>query len=150
MQASTNVNRSRGRHARNAAGVTLIELLVVMAIVGLLTAIATPSYMRYMMRTHRAAAKSCMTEYAQFMERYYTEKMTYVDAAPDPACKTDGGLDAQYTLSVGSVTTRAYIVTATPINSQLTRDTQCGVLTLDQAGTRTEAGTGDLTACWSR
>jgi len=39
-----------------------------------------------------------------------------------------------------------FTVTAVPINAQLSRDTECGTLGLDQAGTKTVTGTGS--ACW--
>jgi Tfp pilus assembly protein PilE len=43
---------------------------------------------------------------------------------------------------------RTYRVRATPIGAQLTGDTQCGTLTLNQAGLRTESGTGTVNDCW--
>jgi type IV pilus assembly protein PilE len=74
--------------------------------------------------------------------------MTYVDAAPDLACRTEGNLDQRYTIAVGGLGQNAYTVTATPIGVQLARDTLCGTLTLDQTGARTASGTGGVDACW--
>jgi type IV pilus assembly protein PilE len=102
-------------------------------------------------RTNRAAAKSCMLETAQFMERWYTTNLTYAGAALAPGgCRTDGGLDTRYTLSLGSLAQNTYTVTATPIGAQLSGDGLCGTLTLNQAGARTESGSGDVATCWSR
>lgn len=132
------------------AGFTLIELMIVVLIVAVLAAIAVPSYRQYVIRTNRAAAKACMSEYAQYMERYYTTKMTYVGGAPLLGCAADGGLNQRYTISAAVVaaTQRTYTVTATPINGQLSGDTKCGTLTVDQAGVRTESGTADVAYCW--
>ena len=65
---------------RKSAGMSLIELLTVVSIVAILAAIAIPSYTTYVTKTNRAAARACMSEAAQYMERFYTTKMTYIGA----------------------------------------------------------------------
>lgn len=126
-------------------GVTLIELLVVMVVVALLSAIAWPSYQQYVMRTHRAAARACLMEAAQFMERYYTTNMTYVGAPLALGCESDGNLDTKYAFDFNpAVTQRTYRIRAVPIGAQQDRDTQCGTLSINQAGARTPTTDG----CW--
>jgi type IV pilus assembly protein PilE len=134
---------------RPARGFTLIELMITVAIVGILAAIAYPSYQNHIIRTQRAAAKACASEYATFMERYYTTNLTYVGAAPgNLACAAQGNLDQRYTFAVGSLARRTYTVTATAIGAQATQDTDCGNLTLDQAGVRGASGTKGPAYCW--
>jgi type IV pilus assembly protein PilE len=135
---------------RRTAGFTLVELMIVVVIIAILAGIAVPSYRAYVVRGHRAAAKACMSEYTQYMERWYTTRMTYVGAAPTLGCATESGLDTRYTLSAAVVapTQRTYTVTATPIGAQLASDTKCGTLTVDQTGARTKSGTGTLAECW--
>jgi type IV pilus assembly protein PilE len=53
-----------------------------------------------------------------------------------------------YGWAAGEPTRSTYTIVATPINAQVTRDTQCGALKIDQAGTRTIGGTGTLNQCW--
>jgi len=127
---------------RGLRGFTLVELMIVVAIVGIIASVAYPSYQDHVRRTHRSAAKACMMEHAQFLERYYTTNMTYVDAAPDLACRTNGNLNQRYTIAVGNLGGNTYRVTATPRGDQ-TAD-ECGTLTLDQTGARGAAGA----QCW--
>ncbi len=135
---------------RKQSGVTLIELLVVVLIIGILAAIAVPSYTGYVTRGNRAAARACTSEMAQFMERYYTSNLSYVGAAPVLGCQNEGGLNLRYTLTVDTLAQNTYRLVATPIGTQLSNDAVCGVLTLNQSGARTISGTGSTSECWAR
>lgn len=136
---------SRNIQIRGAAGVTLIELLVAVAIVGILAGIAYPSYQRYVARTHRNAAAACLSQYAQFMERFYTTNLTYLDAEPVMGCQTENSMNRHYTFAVTvGADGRSFVARATPVGAQATLDATCGVLSLDQAGGRSPANN----ACW--
>ena len=128
-------------------GFTLVELMIVVAILGIIGSIAYPSYQDYIIRSNRSAAKACVLEHAQFMERFYTTNMTYVGAAPDLGCRINGNLNQRYNIAVGNLGTSTYSVTATPIGAQV-RDAECGTLSIDQAGTRSRTGSGALGSCW--
>jgi type IV pilus assembly protein PilE len=135
---------------RKQAGVTLIELMIAVAIVAILAAIAYPSYQRYVVRTHRNSASACLSQYAQFMERHYTANLTYVGAAPgNLACARENDLDRRYTIGIrGTPTARAYILDATPRDTQAAQDAACGTLTINQTGARSVSGTAGRDACW--
>lgn len=132
------------------AGMTLVELMIVTAIIAILAAIAYPSYQNYVARTHRSAAESCLSQYAQFMERYYTTNLSYVGAVPSLPCRTDNGLNQRYTIVANNPlpTASTYVVTATPISLQARVDAQCGTLTIDQTGRRQVSGTAGIDRCW--
>jgi type IV pilus assembly protein PilE len=140
-------------------GFTLIELMVVVAIIAILSVIAYPSYIAYITKTNRKAAEGCLSTYANYMERYYTTNLRYdQDTQSTPVANTlpqnmdcagngQTGLNYSYSFKT-AVTATAYTLQAVPIGVQLTRDKQCGTLTLNQAGTRTSSGTGQLAQCW--
>lgn len=137
---------------RRSAGFTMIELMIVVAIIAILAAIAVPAYSNYVVKAHRVAAEGCLSEYANYMERYYTTNLRYdQDTSTPPVANTLPALDCASAQRTGAnysysptLDVSSYTVTATPINGQLTRDTKCGVLSLNQAGARSPTVEG----CW--
>lgn len=149
VQFRSSVNRPVAALAgRRDAGFTLLELMIVVAIIAVLASIAYVSFERSVVETRRKAATACLQEGAQFMERWYTTRLTYQGASPTPACETD--LAPFYSFPPPTVATAtAYTLTAVPLNQQLARDTLCGTLSIDQTGARTESGTAtNITQCW--
>lgn len=138
----------------SAWGFSLIELMIVVAIVAILAAIAYPSYTHYVIKTRRVAGAACVSEIANYMERYYTTNMRYdQDAAavangvPNLDCSSPAQTGNNYAYTLNPMSANAYTVIATPQGPQVA-DTDCGVLTLDQAGKRTKSGTDTLDRCF--
>jgi prepilin-type N-terminal cleavage/methylation domain-containing protein len=66
------------RTVRTDGGWTLVELLVVVAILGILLAIAVPSYLGYTHRATDRTAEANLREALPSVEAYYTDQKTYV------------------------------------------------------------------------
>jgi len=135
----------------HAKGFTLIEVMIVVAIVAILASIAIPSYQEHVVKSKRAKAEGCLLEMSQFAERYYTSNSTYVGLVlPNLGCR--GELEtapASYNFGFpAAVAARTYTIQAVPQNAQAASDDECGTLTINQAGVKTESGTQDVRYCW--
>ena len=131
-------------------GMTLIELVIVISIIGLLAAIAVPSYRQYVLRANRAEAKSAMLNIAAAQEKFYLQNNTYAtDAQLSTAAPGGLGIPATtdkgyYTLSIANGADAAgFSATATATGSQAA-DSRCATFTIDQAGTRSATSVD----CW--
>ena len=61
---------------RTAGGFTLIELMVVVAVIGILSAIAYPSYAEYLRKSRRTDGRRALLEAAGAMEKYFSANLT--------------------------------------------------------------------------
>jgi type IV pilus assembly protein PilA len=71
------IERIKRRIAREESGFTLIELLVVIVILGILVAIAVPSYLSFRGNAQQAAAQSNVRSAIPAAEGYYQIGSTY-------------------------------------------------------------------------
>lgn len=145
---------SRSPHKNPQQGFTLIEMLIAVALVGILAAVAIPSYSEYVRRGHRAEARAGLLQAAQWMERAATATGAYPSIDAFNATTLTTVPSGRYTIAIDAGRTDStYSLTATPKNAQ-TGD-RCGAFTLRQDGLRGANGkkadeTGYESNCWSQ
>lgn len=143
-----------------AAGFTLIELMITVAIIAILTVIAYPSYQQYVLKSHRADAKTALLDLAARQERYFTLQNNYTSspaalgygAASFPiAVQTGSQSYYQLAVQVNNTATTGPQYTATAAPTQIQQSDACGSYTINQLGVQGNTGTSNGTTsaqCW--
>lgn len=133
---------------KRPAGFTLIELMITVAVIGILAAIAYPSYTEYVTRAKRADGKAALLQ-VQLAEEKWRANHTSYGSSTDIGITTSP--DGHYAIAIsGTPNAASYTFTATP--SDFT-DSTCGVFAVNQDGkttSTTQTTTAKVQECWGK
>lgn len=134
------------RH-RDSKGFTLIELMIVVAVIGILAAIAYPSYLDSVRKGRRADAIAALLEVQMDQEKFRANNTTYANTLASLSWTSSLSSGGYYSIALSGVSGTGYTATATPQGDQA-EDTDCAAIVLNQNGP-------DLTnttnaRCWSQ
>ena len=144
---------TRSKPIAQAIGFTLIELMVVLVIVGILSAVAVPTYRQYVIRAQRTEAKTALLRLAANQERHYLQNNTYTDDLALLGFATGVSENAVYTLSVPIADSVTYQAIAVPTpggglnDVDMSQDDACARFTINAAGLRSAFPDPDG-ICW--
>ncbi|WP_280359367.1 type IV pilin protein [Pseudomonas sp. BN606] len=125
---------------KNVSGFTLIELMITVAIVGILAAVAYPSYTSYVKRSNRGEAQAYLMALAQKQQQLLMDSRAYTSIVTNLEVDEPSSVSRNYTVTVSSIGTTPPTFTITAAPKAGTVQAGDGNLSIDQSGDKVWAG----------
>lgn len=138
-------------------GFTLLELMIVVAIVGILAAVAYPSYLKSVQKSRRADGRAGIADIQLAQDKlrgncaFYAQNIGAADV-----CGANGGAttvtgsstspEGDYNITITGATGVAYTISADPVNAQA-GDTSCDPITFAVSAANPNGLKGPA-GCW--
>jgi len=124
---------------KNARGFTLIELMIAVAVIGILAAVAYPSYQSAMAKNRRAAAQTALIDIAQKEQQYLLDNRAYTASLSTLNYTVPSNVSSYYTtaVTVGTAAVPSFTATATPITGS--SQVSDGTLSITNTGVKSPA-----------
>jgi type IV pilus assembly protein PilE len=129
--------------------------MITVAIVAIISAIAYPSYTRYITRTNRTDGKAALLKVASAQEKFYLQNNSYATTAQITTLGLGSSERGYYAITVaarGGSLTVGYTATATVVaGSRQANDIACktmGVTDTGQRSAENSSSTDTTTECW--
>lgn len=135
-------------YGNRARGFTIIELMIVLVILGILVALAYPSYVDYVRKSRRGEAQQLLMNWAINQEIWRSNNPQYATTAQLPAPTHD---NYAFTLPVRSATafTLKAVASGDQAKDHAKDGTACSTLNVNSAGRKYSADDTAVLVCWN-
>ncbi len=130
-------------------GFTILELLIAIAVLGILAAIAIPSYQGNLQSSRRTDGMTALLEVQSQQSMWRANNVTYAaNLTADLGWANSDSREGYYTIALSNVTATTYTATATPKVGSSQEGDSCGNLVLTQSGP--DISTDQKKTCWKK
>jgi type IV pilus assembly protein PilE len=133
-------------YPKKGNGFTLMELMIVIVIVAILVALAYPSWVESVRKTHRADAMQSLQNLRTRQSQWRANHTDYASTLVSLGYSSGASGEGYYTIFIVSSDTTTFVATATPIGTQVVDS--CGTFSINQDGPN--YGGYANARCWNR